>query len=242
MSVSALRFFSCLSLLALVGAVAQEPVVKKKVVLKPEAVVKAYLLALEASNLKALGKTYTRPLQIVCDSLASFQAEHRKLVQASKKLFGAKGPAAVDHKRYHVTLPPFSGGTVGVGTIHRGRATVPVKLRIRGKKELFATHAVLKQERGEWRIVEIGDKPLPIPQRPEAIVAEWEVATEATRRTLNFLSRNKVRKVEDLVSLRKSYLKIITKERTLARKLTESSSKKKPEQKKPAPKEDILKR
>ncbi len=199
------------------GALGQDP--KPRKIAPPEEVVAAYFTAIADGDLAALAKTYTRPLEGIYRSLAAFRAEHRKLIAATVGLFGKAGATEVDDKRYNVTLPPILSGKVGVAVIKKNRAAVSVSLTVKGQKEPHATKMILELQKREWRIVQVGAKPLPVPVRPEASIVEWDVAAEATRRILKFLSRNKVKSASDIVSLRKSYMQIVTKEWTLAQKL-----------------------
>ena len=205
--------------LGALALVAQEPTPTKKIQLSPSAVVEAYIKAIVTNDLAALSKTYTRPLEGIYRSLAAFRAEHEKLVAETKKLFGESGAKAVDDKRYKVTLPPIVSGNVGDVVIQKSRATVPVSFSVRGQKKPHDTKVLLELQQLEWRIVQVGAQRLPVPVRPEASIVEWEVAAEATKRILGFLSRNKVKAASDIVSLRKSYMQIVTKEWTLAQKL-----------------------
>ena len=202
---------------------AQKPGPTKKPVVAPDRVVAQYIAAIKNGDLSALAKTYTRPLEGIYTALAAFRDQHQKLIIQTKKLFGAAGVKEVDDKRYKVTLPPIVGGTVEPPVIRKNTATVSASFRVKGLKKPHVTKVILQLQLQEWRIVQVGETPLPVPVRPEASVVEWEVAAEATKRILGFLSRNEVKAASDIVALRKNYMQIVTKEWMLAQKLGKRS-------------------
>lgn len=185
----------------------------------PEAVVRSYIQGVKKGDLLAVAKTYTEPLEKIYTALHKFHVQHLKLIKRADALFGKEGAKVVDEKKYRVSLPRIVDGTVHDGEAKAGKATVPVDLLLKGIKDRRRMTVHLRWETTSWRITQVGGTPLPIPMKPEASVMEWRVAEEATRRSVEFLSRNKVKAAADIPTLRDSYLPIVTREFDLKRKL-----------------------